>query len=338
MNKRLVNISIHLVVWFVLLSLPGFFRPAGPPKYGEHGFGIIDDIFVTHRLVNAVFLVILFYTNCYLVIPKFYLAKRYALLLLYIIGTIVAFVSINYVVMNFGFARKAPESLFRFLGPSHNLLLFIIVYVFSFALSLYNQWIKVKEEKLHTEILFLRAQINPHFLFNTLNSIYSLAITKSDKTAAAVVKLSGLMRYSITESDKPLVPLSSELDYINNYIELQKMRLSEKVKLNYIIKGHSTGVTIAPFLLIPFIENAFKYGVNAEEDSDIHILISISDTEISLDVINNKVYVQKSAEDNTGLGISNTKQRLKLLYPGKHQLVITDNDDKFNIHLKVIFN
>lgn len=172
-------------------------------------------------------------------------------------------------------------------------------------------------------------------MFNTLNSIYSLALTKSDKTANAVVKLSSLMRYSISESDKQKVLLAKEIDYINNYIELQKLRITSNVKIDYNITGSAGLKEISPFLLIPFIENAFKYGVNSEENSDIKIAIDITEDMLHLHVVNNKVYVQNGEERNTGLGMRNTQQRLNLLYPGRHMLVVKNEDDHFDVTLQI---
>ncbi|HRD40256.1 MAG TPA: sensor histidine kinase, partial [Bacteroidia bacterium] len=185
------------------------------------------------------------------------------------------------------------------------------------------------------ELSYLKAQINPHFLFNTLNSIYSLAIQKSDETANAVVKLSGMMRYVLTESQNEFVSLQKELDYINNYIELQKTRLDSTIKLHYTITGTTTGKAIAPLILIPFIENAFKYGVNAEENSEITIEISVNEAAINLFVKNNKVSIRPDPENRSGLGIENTKSRLLLLYPGKHYLNIDDNSASFSVSLSI---
>ncbi|OSZ78891.1 hypothetical protein CAP35_11760 [Chitinophagaceae bacterium IBVUCB1] len=331
-RNRLVLVS-HIIIWLVFLSIPGFFRPAGPE--GSHGTDIIDDIFIPHRIINGLYLVFVFYTNYYIAIPKLYEGRRYMAYGLYILGIVAGLIIINFSIIQYGYAKMPPDSLFVYLGPSHNLLMFIITFIFSLVMSLYNELRKAKEEKLNTEIAFLKAQINPHFLFNTLNSIYSLALTKSDKAAPAVVKLSSLMRYSISDSDKVKVPLSKELAYITNYIELQKLRLSSKVRLQYNVSGGGVLKEIAPFLLIPFVENAFKHGVNAEEDSVIDIAISIADDKLLMQTTNNKVYVQQDEEARTGLGINNTKQRLKLLYRDKHKLVIDNGDDCFKVQLEI---
>jgi LytS/YehU family sensor histidine kinase len=185
-----------------------------------------------------------------------------------------------------------------------------------------------------SELSFLKAQINPHFLFNTLNSIYSLAIQRSDATPDAVVKLSGMMRYVLQDAQYETVSLQSEVNYIKDYIELQKLRLDKSVKLIFTQEGDLTGKKIAPLILISFIENAFKYGVNSEEDSEIVIRIK-SEKEFSLFVKNNKVRSYSSDEPNTGLGIKNTRKRLELLYPGLHTLEISDNEKEFSVNLVI---
>lgn len=143
----------------------------------------------------------------------------------------------------------------------YGLYMFILVLVCALLLKTNQRWRKLRQEKLETELSYLKAQINPHFLFNTLNSIYALAIEKSDYTATAVVKLSGMMRYIISESHKHFVSLEKEISYINDYIELQKFRLGGTVKIHYSLQGHYPGKEIAPLILITFVENAFKYGL-----------------------------------------------------------------------------
>jgi LytS/YehU family sensor histidine kinase len=204
----------------------------------------------------------------------------------------------------------------------------------AFTLKMSNLWKQTQKEKLDAELLYLKAQINPHFLFNTLNSIYSLAIVKSDMTASAIVKLSGMMRYVLSEAHLETVSLQKETAYISDYIELQKLRLTESANLHFILTGYNTGKQIAPLLLIPFIENAFKFGVNPEKKSEISIHIDIEESHLFLFVKNDKV--NDSAEHN-GLGIANTQSRLQLLYPGKHELNITDTENQFSVSLKIYF-
>jgi LytS/YehU family sensor histidine kinase len=193
-----------------------------------------------------------------------------------------------------------------------------------------------EEEKIRVELSYLKSQINPHFLFNTLNSIYALAIKENaNKTATGMLKLSGMMRYVVTEASNELVSLEKEMTYINNYIELQKLRLDKSVMLNFEINGDIQNQKIAPIILIPFIENAFKYGVNPDEDSNIKIVISISKLQIILLVENNKVTANSNTIEKTGYGIKNTKNRLALLYPARYELDINETATFYTVKLKI---
>jgi LytS/YehU family sensor histidine kinase len=229
--------------------------------------------------------------------------------------------------------RKPEEGsiLFEF---GHNLFRFSVVTFVSLTLMISNRWKRAEKEKLNAELSYLKAQINPHFLFNTLNSIYSLAIQKSDLTPSAVVKLSAMMRYVVSESNRDFVPLDKELSYIRNYVELQQLRFGEAVQLLFFVHGNAGSSKIAPLILIPFVENAFKHGINAEESSCIRISIDIDNNELRLEVFNNKVFVRRE-EEKSGLGIENTRGRLHLLYPNRHSLVITDTEESFSVLLTI---
>lgn len=211
----------------------------------------------------------------------------------------------------------------------------MVIVVFSLMLRISGRWQQTEREKMNAELSYLKAQINPHFLFNTLNSIYSLAIQKSDETPTAIVKLSGMMRYVLSESANEFVSLEKEIIYIKNYIDLQKLRFEDAISLEFIIKGDSIGKKIAPLMLIPFIENAFKHGVNAEEESLIKINIHITEETLFLSVFNKKVTINISEENKSGLGIENTKNRLQLLYPEKHKLSIFDTENSFLVELSM---
>jgi hypothetical protein len=236
----------------------------------------------------------------------------------------------------FGMGNRppAPKGFFRF-GASYHFFMFLLVYAGAFALYIYDQWQRAREEKLNAEIAFLKAQINPHFLFNTLNSIYSLALTGSDKTADAVLKLSGMMRYSVHEAHRDEVSLEDEINYLNNYVQLQTLRLTPNVQVHYEVTGQTIGKMIEPFLLLPFVENAFKYGVSPEEDAKIDIVISVTGNELVLRASNLKVRLREGQNTGLGLGISTTKRRLELSYPGKHDLDIQENQKEFKITLKI---
>jgi len=330
-KKRALQVVAHIILWFIFLSLPAIFN------FRRHGIGLFrftDDLLEPPRWTNGLLLIIVFYFNYYIGIPKLYFNRKYFLLFLSFIVCFGLYFLLNYAMIP-PELRYKPTNEYTALGNSFNFFMFIIVYSFSFAICLYEQWQKTKEQMLNTEISFLKAQINPHFLFNTLNSIYSLALTKSDKAPDAIVKLSGMMRYSVSDANQNFVSLSKELDYISNYIDLQKLRLTDRVKISFEVSGSEEGKQVAPFLLIPFIENAFKHGVNTEEDSDIRIGIEINDFDLHLHVSNNKVFMRPDIAHGEGLGINTTRQRLILLYPGHHELKVMDKEKQFIVSLKI---
>ena len=206
----------------------------------------------------------------------------------------------------------------------------------SISLTINDHLRQLEKEKLVAQISSLKSQINPHFLFNTLNNIYATAIDTSPRTADMVDKLSEMMRYTMKETQNNFVPLEEEINYLNNYIELQKLRLDSKIKFEYTIDGEFSGLQIAPMLLIPFVENAFKHGVNSEQDSNIRINIKANESEIHLLVANNKVDIQSGIKENSsGLGIENTKNRLVLIYPSKHLLTIKETENDFTVSLHI---
>lgn len=224
-----------------------------------------------------------------------------------------------------------------------NLVIFLMVFVFSTGVRVIERWLRseqrtkeIANEKLQAELSFLKAQINPHFLFNTLNNIYALASAQSDQTAAAVMKLSSIMRYVLTEARNDFVPLEKEILFTSHYIELQKMRVTDKTSIDFTIEGNPLGREIAPLLLLPFVENAFKYGVSTRECSPIHILLDIKEESLYFSISNHKHFnTALRMADNTGIGISNTRRRLDLLYPGRHELIINDKSNEFTVHLNI---
>ncbi len=216
-----------------------------------------------------------------------------------------------------------------------NIFLFATAVFASIAFRINDHLKQLNKEKINAELSYLKAQINPHFLFNTLNSIYSLAIIKSDLTATSIVRLSGMMRYVLSETAEKFVSLEKEMNYIDSYIDLQKMRLGETALVNYSFNGNVKEKIIAPLVLIPFIENAFKHGVNPEEPSQIDIQISVSETNLYLHVFNLKVPHRMDRGAHSGLGLENGKHQLQYLYPNKHQLKIDNNNFSFTVNLNL---
>ena len=198
-----------------------------------------------------------------------------------------------------------------------------------------------KEEKEKSElalknkemqISLLKSQINPHFLFNTLNNIYSLAVTKNENTAASILKLSNIMRYVTDEIRADYVSLQNEADCIRDYIDLQRMRLGKNTNVNFNVSGNTENKTIAPLLLLTFVENVFKYGISNREQSEITIRLAVEEHSITF-YSRNRLFEARPATERTGIGIANARQRLEHLYRDKYFLNINKDDGFFTVQL-----
>lgn len=191
----------------------------------------------------------------------------------------------------------------------------------------------LETERLNAELNFLKLQINPHFLFNTLNSIYSQAHFRSAQTGHSILKFSRIMRYVLYDSTADKIPLLQDLDYISNYIDLQKLRLSKNIIIRYDVTGTMNGLVIAPLLLITFIENAFKHGISYSTPSEINISIAVVENELTLAVGNT---INRSDTDSSGgVGLINARRRLDVLYPNRHLLNVIENDRQYIVNLKI---
>jgi LytS/YehU family sensor histidine kinase len=192
----------------------------------------------------------------------------------------------------------------------------------------------LENQRLSAELAFLKSQINPHFLFNSLNSIYSLAYQGSENTPGAILKLSEIMRYMLYECNDNKVDLAKELQYLQNYIDLQKIRFGNKAYIDFKIDGQITDQQIVPLLLIAFIENAFKHGVANDSLSPINLLITVNQQHLNFFIQNRKHNNNRDAIG--GIGLNNVKRRLDLLYPGKYNLEIRDEIDTYTCELSLV--
>jgi sensor histidine kinase YesM len=341
MKNLFITFSIHVIAWGLLLMVP-FMSTYQVIK----SFGLADNISSLVPIsILSLFLIVIFYFNYFVLIPKFLLLKKY---LIYII-TLVLSIVIAFVlsVAFFNLFDFNPDNIAS-INPAltkiepiiraNTFLMLIISILASISLTVNNHLRQLEKEKLVAQISSLKSQINPHFLFNTLNNIYATAIDASPQTADMVDKLSEMMRYTMKESQNDFVPLEDEINYLNNYIELQKLRLESLVKFDYSVEGDFTEFQIAPMLLISFIENAFKHGVNSEQNSYIRINIKVNGSELHFLVTNNKVKTQVNTSEHNGLGIENTKHRLSLIYPSRHLLTIkeTENDYYVSLHINLL--
>jgi hypothetical protein len=335
MKRKPVIILLHVLGCIGFLAIPVLFSPdlKNPELFHVPPF--------QRDFLSYVLLIGFFYFNYFILIPELYFRKQYVFFFISALACFFFIQLICHLIIPQHNPPPPPPGDHPHLQPrflmdyAHNFSQFIAVFIFSMLLRISTRWKQVEKEKLNAELSYLKAQINPHFLFNTLNSIYSLAILRSDETPNAVVKLSDMMRYITTETQNEFVSLEKELAYVGNFIALQKIRLGNTVEVNYSVAGEMRDKKIAPLLLIPFVENAFKYGVNPEEPSAIIISILIRDKELTLHVINKKVNIDYSKGSKSGHGIENTKHRLQLCYPGRYKLRIDDTHAEYSVHLNI---
>ncbi|MDF2189589.1 histidine kinase [Paraflavitalea sp. CAU 1676] len=236
--------------------------------------------------------------------------------------------------------RQPPRGPRR--GPFDFVSIFLFLLAISLSIALQTTWrwrltekraLQAEAEKAQAELAFLKAQINPHFLFNTLNNIYSLAVTNNEHTAASIMKLSNILRYITDETRQDFVPLQQEIECIQDYIDLQQLRLGQKTTVSFKVIGNVIALSIPPFILMTFVENAFKYGISNHQASLIDISLEATDNHL-LFRCSNSLFPRKQAE-RTGIGIENTRQRLEHLYPGRHSLNISTGNNLFEVVLDI---
>ena len=194
---------------------------------------------------------------------------------------------------------------------------------------------EISKERISTELLYLKQQVNPHFLFNTLNNIYSLSIKNPDLTPEAILKVSSILRYTLYKSDNSLAFLKDEIEIINTYIDFQKLRFKNNLPIERQITGLADNKKVEPFILLPLVENAFKYGMVNQNDSLISIQITINHDELKFLISNKKNILAEPDFVHPGIGIKNIQRRLDLVYPGRHKFKITDEDKMFSVLLEI---
>ena len=329
------NLLLHLFFWAFLIALPILLGPNTNSNNQEEIRRSYFWIFYMTRftVINIPF----FYLNTEILLPKLLRAKGVIIYLLTLIGAIVFMLWIHEELFHWAYSNFFPGNHSGGGARRGALMRMIFQLLFYAAIGTSYRLIsdrmkedeQVKEqenERLKSELSFLRSQISPHFMFNVLNSVVSLSRRKPEMVEPVVVKLSELMRYMLYETDNKTVALEKEVNYIQNYIELQKMRISGKNSAEFSYEGPIHLYAIEPLLFIPLVENAFKYGLHSIEESHILIKLSVANDTLRFITENRNFDHNFKEEDKTGIGLQNVKKRLALHYPEKHELKITEND------------
>ena len=351
-------ISYHVILWAAFLFYPYFIRsgmaanaqpvrfpnvggnaPFMLPPPGMHpGRHIIDKI---NLIMNFIYIGV-FYFNSAILIPRLMYARKIGHYILVLTGLLAIIITIR-MVLNHIYLPEFPMRGGLF-GPN---LFFSFPFFFIIAISIADRLIvdrirddRLQKEKensnLKTELLFLRSQISPHFMFNVLNNMVALARKKSDELEPSLIKLSALMRYMLYEADAEKVPLQKEAEYLRSYIALQQQRFAGSVAVIADLQSHDGQHFLEPMLLIPFVENAFKHGTGMVTDPQINIALQIKDGKLLLEVRNKFNPQTNEVKDKTaGIGLTNVKRRLELLYGEKHHLIMRNDDNWFYVLLQL---
>jgi len=335
-NKRL-SVIVHILGWLMLCIVLLLLSPLS----WRMGDVEIPVQFWWKQVFLVLLLITIFYTNASLVVPKVLLqGKNYLYLMIVILGAVFFYGLIIYFEQFIHYAEKMhdvfnPGKPFdptrkRWLpGDVFQMMLFLVSIGLSTSLALVQKWQKdetlrreLDRQRINTELSYLKAQINPHFFFNTLNNIYALTNLDVKKAQEALLKLSRMMRYVLYENQKNETLLSKEVKFIEDYIELMKMRLTEKVKLRIEIENPKDDLVIAPMLLLPFLENCFKHGISSQVESEILIKLEVMGNTVFFETRNHIFPVNPDSPEahENGIGLTNTQRRLSLIYPEKHRL------------------
>jgi len=338
-NKH--RIIRHLVFWLVYLAI----------SILMYGYSKGDYIFqLKQHLLYLPAILLAAYFTIELLIPRFLFQKKTLKF------------SILFLITAFLFSFLQRLNLYYIVIPlfypkyldSFNLLSFQLIFrvfseypvvILAASIKIILHWYreqqinqKLVREKLEAELKFLKAQIHPHFLFNTLNNLYALTLKKSSQAPEVVLKISELLNYMLYESNVEEVSLKKETEHIKNYIALEKIRYGKKLKLNFNITGSTENMRIAPMLLLPFVENSFKHGVSKKiTDKWINISLKSDSGKMILFIENSKSNddAERESEYTAGIGLKNVRRRLDLLYAGKYNLTTTDSGGKYTVNLEI---
>lgn len=329
MSHRVVY---HSLFWMVYILIMVLFRGR------EDGYMFV----FTNELIKSFFYGMAVYFNIYYLIPNYLSETKfvtYSVLLLFLVVIITPLSTICLYFRFTGFP-DIQQSVIE-AQPKLFLMTFITLGV-STILKIITDWIRhqtvkreLESQTMRSELRFLKSQINPHFLFNTLNNLYALTLKKSDKAPEIVLKLSEMMRYMLYECNERRVSLHKEVNYISNYLDLERLRQGKNMEINFALNGDVGSQKIAPLMFIPFLENSFKHGLNQVSEGFVNIQMDVEDTQLEMSIENSKPAMPRINHRSGGIGLQNVQRRLDLLYPEQYELNIDNQPGKYIVHLKI---
>jgi two-component system, LytTR family, sensor kinase len=337
LNRHLNNKSvwvIHLIIWASIFMLPFIFKPENEALRNR------DEI--DFRNLNAATNILwmgFFYLNALVLIPRFLYKKKFVVY----VGSLIVSYCIIMLLHGALFIPFIHRHHFNFLiSAQHNSIAFLFTIMVSITYKIIYDKFRadanaaiLRQENLKTELAFLRSQVSPHFLFNVLNNIVAMVRLKSEELEPTVMRLSSLLQYMLYEGDEEKVLLKNEVESLQDYIELQKLRVNPNLNLQVHFNVKEEWHSIEPMLLIPFVENAFKHGNGLPENSEIVINLNVENNELDFNVKNRFAANDKAKDKTSGIGLVNVRRRLDLLYPKTHRLQIEDSNGWYKVDLKL---
>lgn len=325
--------ATHIIFWIILFFLFTVVE-------GSKGNMLLT---IKKEIINIGFFALIVYINIVYIFPKYVENKNLLghLLTLFVIALLITPIKTLIIFFLHNNDPQAQATLLK-----NQLYIFFTTFLVGLSSSIYSifrEWLRSQREKqelqkqtLTSELRFLKSQINPHFLFNTLNNLYALTLKKSDLAPEIVLKLSEMMRYMLYECNERRVPLSKEVNYLKNYLELEKLRQGKNIKTNLIVQGEIGSQMIAPLMFIPFVENSFKHGIsNSISQGYVNIEILVSDQDLQINIANSKITRLPPPNKNKsgGIGLVNIRRRLNLIYPEEFILDIQDSPNEYRVEL-----
>lgn len=327
----------HLLFWLVYIASWSLLLPSGVSFWRD----------VLNAAIFIFFHIIVSYFNNYFLIEWFLFRRKYFSYLISL-SLSVLLVCFPLAVASYRYIPLSEESIRNIFTVDffiYNFLLILFTVLLTTSIKLFRNWyLKEQSNKelqklnIESELKFLKSQINPHFLFNNLNNLYALTLKQSELAPDAVLKLSNILRFGLYESQKQKVPIEDDIQFIKDYIELEKLRLGDRTEIRLDVHGSTFGRMIEPFLFINFIENAFKHGANpslAKSNIEIDYIIDNEHNRLTFSISNTKPAILNELDKAKvgGIGLKNVQTRLNILYPNRHELKIVDETDKYTVTL-----
>lgn len=333
--KGTFRLAGHLLFWGLVFGVLMYFDDTGLSWTAR----------VVNEWINLLFYAVIVYFNLFYLIPNYLNKKQFGTYLLLLLAASVVLTPLRVIFFYFRFSHEPAlqQSLLSNLN-----LYFVVTFLIAGSSSIFQiitDWLRQLTERqelqtqtMQSELRFLKSQINPHFLFNTLNNLYALTLKKSDKAPDIVIKLSEMMRYMLYECNEKQVPLYKEVNYLRNYLDLEALRQHDNIRIDFNVEGQVGDQQIAPLLFIPFLENSFKHGLNTQLVGgfvDIHL--AVTNTAVNFSISNSKgqAIVRPDGRPSGGIGLENVRRRLNLLYPDRHKLVVSNTPNTFEVRLHI---